>query len=368
MTTHWKAWKGTILLTGMGICLLWVYWPTLAAMAEKWAEDPQYSHGWLVPLFSIFLLWQRYTAAQASPPADAAEESSTPTQAGGPDGKAKEDKRRGPPDWVWGAVLVVLALGMFLAGAGLSFDWFDGMSLLPLLAGFALLLGGWSALRWSWPAIAFLAFMVPLPYRIEMALSHPLRRFATVTSTYALQTLGFSALSEGNVILLGEHRIGVAEACSGLAMLLTFFALSTAVICIIKRPVLDRIIIFLSALPIALIANWTRITVTGILHETAGHEVADAVFHDLAGWLMMPFGLGLLWLELKFLDRLLVAPRETRTEAIDFAAMGVEPLRQTKPVDPPASPPKQETGIKSPPKQEAGIKNQESGIREKVAP
>src|SRR5262249_32904302 len=156
-----------------------------------------------------------------------------------------------------------------------------------------------------------------------------LQRIATVTSTYALQTLGFAALSEGNVIVLNDVRMGVVEACSGLSMLLIFFGLSTAVACVIQRPALDKVVLVLSAIPIALITNCVRIIVTGVLHETAGHEIADAVFHDLAGWLMMPFALGMLWIELKLLGRLLVERPASRALPINFAAQKAEPVRQT---------------------------------------
>jgi exosortase/archaeosortase family protein len=92
------------------------------------------------------------------------------------------------------------------------------------------------------------------------------------------------------------------EACSGLSMLMIFFALSTAVALLIRRPWPERALLVASALPIAILSNIIRITVTGVLHKTAGSEVADLVFHDLAGWLMMPLALGMLWTELRLLN------------------------------------------------------------------
>jgi exosortase len=158
---------------------------------------------------------------------------------------------------------------------------------------------------------------VPLPYTLEVALAHPLQRVATLASTYALQTLGFVAFSEGNVIRLGQVRIGVVEACSGLSMLVIFFALATAVSLLIDRSWPEKIFLVLSAVPIALLCNITRITVTGILHKTVGSELADYVFHDLAGWLMMPLALGLLWVELRLLVWVLPAvPPEEDTPVL----------------------------------------------------
>lgn len=294
-------------------CLLvlgWVEWPTLCRLAERWGGSSQYSHGFLVPLFSVYLLWAR---------------------------RAQLGGALARPSW-WG--LPVLAAGLALRGAGTygSFDWLTAVALLPCLAGLCLLAGGGRALRWAWPAIAFLLFMVPLPYAVEIALAHPLQRLATVAGTYALQTLGFAAFAEGNVIRLGQVRIGVVEACSGLSMLLIFFALSTAVTVVVRRPGPDRAVILLSAVPIALLANVIRILVTAILHKTVGGRVADLVFHDLAGWLMMPLALVFLGAELRLLAWVLLpAPR---TENLLFglagwkerpAAAGGERSRRTPP-------------------------------------
>src|SRR5262249_5165438 len=132
------------------------------------------------------------------------------------------------------------------------------------------LLGGWRYLGWAWPSIAFLAFMVPLPWRIETAMGPPLQGLATMASTYLLQTLGFMAFAEGNVIQLDEAKIGVVEACNGLSMLMTFVALSTAVAMVVRRPLVDRLVLVASSVPVALLANIFRITLTGVLHETVG--------------------------------------------------------------------------------------------------
>jgi exosortase len=264
------------------VLLLWAYWTTLGEASQRWAHDPQYSHGYLVPFFAALLLWLRRDKLQIDQLA---------------------------PSW-WGAPLLVAGTVMRLVGAYFYFVWLDPLSLVPCLAGLCLMVGGRAAWRWAWPAIGFLLFMIPLPYTLAVAMTGPLQRIATVASTFTMQTLGMPALSEGNVILVNDAQINIVEACSGLRMLVIFFALSTAVALIIRRPLWEKLVIVASALPIALIANVIRITVTGILHETLGSEAARNFSHDLAGWLMMPIALLLLGIEFKLLQHLLIEPEQ----------------------------------------------------------
>src|SRR5205085_1952718 len=126
-------------------------WPTLGTMAERWTNEPQYSHGFLVPLFALAVLLvrrpQRLPAWQAS--------------------------------W-WGAPVMAGALVLRWLAAEMDNQPLDGMALLAMLTGVVLLVGGPAVLKWTWPAIAFLAFMLPLPFAVEISLSHPLQRLATV--------------------------------------------------------------------------------------------------------------------------------------------------------------------------------------------
>ncbi len=270
---------------GLISTLIWAYWTTIVTMAERWTHDPQYSHGFLVPVFALAILWVRR---------DAYEPGGTPT--------------------FWGLGLLFLGLALSFYAVRLDLEWLDASSLIVCLAGIVLWVGGWPMLRWAWPGVLFLCFMLPLPFRVEVSLAHPLRRVATVCSTYGLQAFGYPATAEGNVILLDQPdptavdpyiRLGVAEACSGLGMLMTFFALSTAAAIILPGPLLDRCLLVASAIPIAVFVNVLRITVTGMAHYSWGEKVGNAIMHDFAGWLMMPLALLILWLELKFLNRLL---------------------------------------------------------------
>jgi exosortase len=281
-------------LAALALVFGWAYWPTFAVMADKWAHDAQYTHGYLVPLFSLFLLWRRRGMLAGA-----------------------------APQFSWWGVLPVLAgAGLRVAAAYLYFDWLDAVSLIPCLIGVCVLLGGRPALRWAWPAIAFLLFMVPLPFRVETAFGLFLQGIATAASTYVLQTIGLPAFAEGNTIVLTHSRVGVVEACSGLSMLVVFFALATAVAVVVRRPWLDKVVVVLSAVPIAVAANVARITATALAQEWFGPEAAHDFFHEYAGWLMMPLALGLLWVVLRLLSWLLVQPPET-------APMGLAPAGPT---------------------------------------
>jgi len=212
-----------------------------------------------------------------------------------------------------GRGLAFIALGtlILLVGGYFRQGSIEGLALLPYLAGVAVVLGGWPALRWAWPSIMFLFFMIPLPWRVENALGPPLQWLATLASSFSLQTLGFMAFAEGNVIQLNEGKIGVVEACSGLSMLITFVALSVGMALVVNRPLLDRIVLVLSAIPVALVANIARITLTGVLHETIGGQIADKFYHDVAGWVMIPFALVLYWCEIWIFSRILVEVEPT---------------------------------------------------------
>lgn len=259
--------------------MLWSFWPALAVMAERWTEA-QYSHGYLVPIFAGVILWLRRDMWSGSM----------------------------EPYWLGLPLLAVMAI-LRCYSAMMSIAALDGIAFLMAVTGLVLLVGGRRMFAWAWPGIAFLAFMLPLPYTIEHALAHPLQRWATLASTYVLQTFGFPVLAEGNTIRMGELRLEVLNACNGLGMLMTFFALSTALAMTLPAPPLDRWILIFSAIPIALISNIVRIVGTGVAYRLVSKEFGDLIMHDLAGWLMMPMAIGFAWLELKLLAK--IFPVET---------------------------------------------------------
>ncbi len=259
--------------------LIYSYWNSLDSRGvyQFW-DNPKYSHGWLVPIFTLVLLWLRYQPLE--PATNSARWAGLGVLCGG--------------------------LGIRLAATYYPNHVPEMASFVPCVAGLFLMVGGWKMFRWAASPIAFLIFMFPLPGFLDAKLLSPLQKLATQASTYCLQTIGIPAYSEGNRIVISEVQLGVVEACSGLRMLTIFVALAVAITLVTERPLWERVVIVLSAVPIALTVNIVRITVTGILHLTAGPELAEKVFHDWAGWLMMPMALGLLYVEFEILSHLVI--------------------------------------------------------------
>jgi exosortase len=285
----------------------WAYWPTFVELYDTWTTHPEYSHGLLVPLFALYLLLKR-----KAPPV------------------AVE-----PKPWpLAGFGLLVVAIGMRLAGSATSFLPLEGLSFVLCLGALVVLAGGRAGLARFWPSIIFLLFMIPLPYEASRLLGAELQRVATAASTFLLQCCGQPAIAEGNRILIRDVTLNVVEACSGLRMLVTFAAFTVAAVFLMDRHWLVKGLVLGSTVPIALLTNVLRITATGLAHvwladSTAKGKVLD-VIHDFNGWLMMPVGLTFLLLELWLLKHLLIE-RTTAGSYQPVAAGPAQPATRAKP-------------------------------------
>jgi exosortase len=203
---------------------------------------------------------------------------------------------------------LILCVAMRGAAGSLLFHQLDAAAFLLGLAAIALAAGGMPLVRRTAPAIAFLIFMVPLPYELERNVGQPLKDAATASSTYLLQTLGQPAIRDGNLILIDEVKLGVVDACSGLKMMMTFAAFSMGAVLLMRRSRFEKIMVLLGIIPIAIAANVLRITATGLVSVATANQETLHFCHDLFGWLMMPVGLALLGLEVWILKRLVVEP------------------------------------------------------------
>lgn len=268
----WFVAGGSALL----VTFFWAYWPTLNEIVGAWINQPDYSHGFIVLPVALFFIWAR----RSSFPRELA----YPSAAG---------------------LLLLLFAGILRGVAGLYFlQPLDGWTIPIWVAGAVLLLLGWPCLKWSLPSIAFLWFMVPIPYSAERWLSLPLQKVATKLSTACLQMLGQSAISEGNTIWLGDHQLFVAEACSGMRIFIGISALSFAYVLFTRWNWWQKLLVLVVTVPVAIFANVTRIVVTGLLYQYVSGDAAHRFGHDIAGLVMIPFAAILFWLFLVYLDRL----------------------------------------------------------------
>jgi exosortase len=265
-------------VAGLVGLLVWAYLPMLRVFFDKWINDPQYSHGLLVPFFSAYLVWKAW---QSGPLVT------------------------NPRPWL-GCGLLASTLVMRALAGSLLFHQLDAASLLVALVGVTLAAGGVPLLKRVGGGLLFLAFMVPLPYELERNVGQPLKTAATVSSTYLLQTLGQPAIRDGNLILMDEVRLGVVDACSGLKMLVTFAAFSVGAVLLIERSRFEKLMVLLGIVPIAIVTNVLRITATGLGYLVFSDKGTLEFLHDFYGWLMMPVGLALLALELWVLKKLVV--------------------------------------------------------------
>ena len=258
--------------------VVWSYWPTLVELVATWNRESDYSHGFLVAPLSIFFLW------------------------------VKRDRfpiRRIQTGW-WGISLIAVSMAMRWASARFYLGSLDGWSLIVCLIGWTWLAGGRHVVTWALPALLFLLFMVPLPYRFENLASIPLQRIATELSCFLLQLLGQPAFAENTTILIGDLPLEVEQACSGLRIFMGILALAVATLMWIEREWWQRALLLVSVVPIALLANATRIVITGLLYRHISSEAARHFSHDLAGWLMIPLAAGLFLCSLWYLARLVV--------------------------------------------------------------
>jgi exosortase len=269
---------GTLLLAAV---LFTSYLGTLGELVYRWGHEADYSHGFLGPVFSMWLLWQRRQLIV---------------------GVSEPVRGR----WL-GLGLVISSALLRVLSLYFSLVLLEAVSLVVCVAGILAIIGGLPALRWAWPAILFLFFMIPLPGFLANRLSGPLQHIATLSSTYLLQTLGITAISSGNVIWLSRGKVGVVEACSGLRMLMMFGAVTTAAVYLFALSKWEKACLVASSFGIAIVVNIVRITATGVVHELIGPNFAEKIFHDFAGWIMMPLALSALGIEVFLLSKLFPA-------------------------------------------------------------
>ncbi|WZO99484.1 exosortase/archaeosortase family protein [Isosphaeraceae bacterium EP7] len=287
---------GRVDLIGAAACLglmAWLFASNLRHFAYIWSTDENYSHGFLVPLISIYFVNE--------------------AMKGGP-----IERTRGVG---LGLTLIVLSVLGRLATVLVPVGFVADGALLLGIAGICSLLAGTTALRRFGFAIGFLVFMIPLPVALYALIASPLQLMVSRVASRLLNTIGIPVLCQGNFLTLpGDIRLFVAEACSGMRQLTGFLALTTAVAYGASRPVWQRTAIVVASVPIALTANIVRVSLTGWISYKIDPRYASGAFHTVEGLLMMGFGLSMLYGGCRLLD---------------VISDVLEPRGPSKPSDPP---------------------------------
>jgi len=247
--------------------LIAVYAGILPSLVVDWGEDPNYSHGFLVPLISGWFVWQRRLELKAAAirPANA------------------------------GLAVIFGSLALLVVGTAGTEYFTMRSSLVFLLAGIVLYLFGWAVLKILALPIGFLLFMVPLPYIVYDAAAFPLKLFISKVSVFVLKAMGVIVWREGNIIMFPETILEVADACSGLRSLMSLAALAVALAFLSQKTAIKRTLLILSALPIAIFTNMLRVIATGFLAQYYGAAAAEGFFHEFAGMAVFVLAMVLLF-------------------------------------------------------------------------
>jgi exosortase len=249
------------LLFILAVLLGAVYWKILRALAIQWWDDANYSHGFLVPLFCLYLVWQQRAALRTLP-------------------------RTGS---LIGLPVILAGIGALILGDLGAENFLMRSSFIVIIAGLILFHLGIPVFRAVLFPLAFLFFMVPLPGIIFYSITFPLQRLAAEQAAWTLEALGVPVLLDGNIIHLAQLSLGVTEACSGIRSLISLFAGAVAWAYLLL-PVGWPMFVFVAAtIPITIFANAARVVLTGLIGQYLGVQYASGFFHEFAGWAIYLF-------------------------------------------------------------------------------
>jgi exosortase len=259
---HALPWLPIVWFTAL---LVVAYFPVLKHLVEQWSTDEDVGHGFFVPLVAGYIAWQRRDQLLAV--------------------------RRTPAWWglgimAWGAVQGLLgSLGAEL--------FLQRSAFLITLVGLLLVLGGTRLVRALTLPLLLLPFMIPIPAVIYNQITFPLQLFASRVAEATLSVIGIPVLRDGNVLELASQKLSVAEACSGIRSLLSLSFLSLVYAYFFDKKLWMRWVLLVSTVPIAILANSGRVTITGILSEI-DTNLAHGFFHSLEGWIIFLIALVML--------------------------------------------------------------------------
>ena len=254
-----------LLLVGCAFVVL--YFQVISELIKDWDTNANFSHGYFIPFISCAMIYSR---------------------------RAKFVDVKLDPS-LWGLLLLVFGLVQYLvASVGLEF-FLQRSSMLVVLFGVVLFLGGKSFGNIVAYPICYLLLMIPLPAIIWNSIAFPMQLFASAAAEIVVRLLGITVYREGNILNLAATSLEVVDACSGLRSLTAMLALGLALVYFSKLSLAKRGGILLSVFPIAILVNVFRLSVTAVMANSFGAEMAQGFLHDFSGWLTFVMGLALLW-------------------------------------------------------------------------
>ena len=234
---------------GIASCFLLLYASVIQKMVSDWLHLPDFSHGFLIPIVSLYFVYERRKELLVLNRSN---------------------------NWI-GFALLLFGIVLLLLG-NLATEYFTmRFSILAVLGGIILFLLGKEYFKTLLFPLVFLIFMIPIPSILMGSITFPMQLFASKVAAKFLYLIGIPVLREGNIILLANTSLEVAEACSGIRSLISLLALSVVFAYFSQKTTLKRVLLILSTFPIAIIANAARVTGTGVLAHHYGDRVAMPV-------------------------------------------------------------------------------------------
>ncbi len=282
----------------------------IGGIVRRWATDSSWSHGFLIPLFSLYFINQHKSEIIHS-----------------------FQNNQLKPNYL-GLLFMICGIVFYpLNRVHFSLGYLQPMCMIATLGAIVLFLGGWRLVKYSWLPVLFLVFAVPLPPRYYVKLTMPMRHLAATVAGVLLNMVPkLQATVSGvviDVIYKGqrlEPPLNVAEACSGMRLLMAFLALGVAMAYLHYRPMWQRFILLASTIPIAVFCNIVRVTTTGFIYILGNPKYAQGIYHDFLGLAMLPLAFGLYGFLAWFMSSLFV--EETKAKPLDIVVRRKEDGQQ----------------------------------------
>ena len=274
----------------------------IGGIVHRWLTDSSWSHGFLIPVFSLYFINQH---------------------------KSEILKLQTRPNYL-GLFFLICGIAFYpLNVVHLQYGYLKPIGMIATLGAIALFLGGWPLVKYTWLPVAFLVFAVPLPQRYYVSFTMPMRQLAASVATALLNLVSnLEATVSGvviDVVYKGqrlEPAINVAEACSGMRLLMAFLALGVAMAYLHYRPIWQRIALLATTIPIAVFCNIIRVTVTGFIYVLIHPKYTQGIYHDVLGMAMLPLAFGLYGFLAWFMSNLFI--EETKEVAEDIVVSRVK--------------------------------------------